>query len=428
MTLSKIPKCALDLIKQFEGCRLSAYPDPASGGDPWTIGWGTTRYKDGLEVKPGDKITQERADSELLYSLESVYLPPLTKIPHFGEMSQEQVGALLSFAYNLGATFYGSPDFTTISRYLRSKDWGRVPEALLLYRNPGSNVEEGLRRRRVAEGELWSKGLSEFKAAKRLMVAKQDTLLKKEPLQSFELGTNSRVEVPRGRSYTVIHSTVEGSHTRVTLDSGAGTWYVYTPHWEFQVPGSTQATSDSKVILLNAPYYTQLDSTTSHAARMCFSSTCAMAAEFLKPGCLGGNRGADDRYLNQYVFKHGDTTNPVAQVRALADLGLVANYRQNLNRESVLSQLRKNIPVPVGYLHKGPVGAPTGGGHWALIVGVDLNREAYIVHDPWGECDLVGGGMMGMQNGANLRYSFKNFEPRWMVEGNGTGWGLLLVR
>lgn len=424
----KIPNCALDLIKRFEGCRLSAYPDPATGAEPWTIGWGTTKYSDGTPVKVGDQITQQKADDELVWSLENVYLPPLFKIPYFSEMSEEQVGALLSFAYNLGALFYGNPDFTTISRYLRSKDWNRVPEALLLYRNPGSSVEEGLKRRRVAEGSLWSTGLKEFKVSKRLMVAKQDTLLKKEPIQAFELDSKSRVEVPRGRSYTVVHTTTEGSHIKVVLDSGAGTWYVYAPHWEFVSPGSSEKASDSKLIKLNVPYYTQLDSTTNHGARMCFSSTCAMAAEFLKPGCLGGNRGADDKYLTQYVFRHGDTTNPLAQVKSLNDLGIMASYRQNLGLSDVIHQLNKGIPVPVGYLHKGPIGAPSGGGHWSLIVGIDMEKSQYIVHDPWGECDLVGGGMMGSQNGAFQRYSFKNFDPRWMVEGKDTGWGLILTK
>ncbi len=70
-------------------------------------------------------------------------------------MNDNQHGALLSFGYNLGAGFYGSPDFNTITRVLRDKEWNKVPDALYLYRNPGTPVEEGLSRRRIAEGELW---------------------------------------------------------------------------------------------------------------------------------------------------------------------------------------------------------------------------------------------------------------------------------
>ena len=65
---------------------------------------------------------------------------------------------LLSFAYNLGAGFYGGDNFNTITRTLKNKEWDKVPDALYLYRNPGSNVEAGLARRRKAEGESWKKG------------------------------------------------------------------------------------------------------------------------------------------------------------------------------------------------------------------------------------------------------------------------------
>ena len=70
-------------------------------------------------------------------------------------MNENQQGALLSFAYNLGARFYGSSGFNTITRVLKNKEWNNVPDALYLYRNPGTNVEAGLARRRTAEGKLW---------------------------------------------------------------------------------------------------------------------------------------------------------------------------------------------------------------------------------------------------------------------------------
>ena len=52
----------------------------------------------------------------------------------------------------------GGADFNTITRVLKNKEWDKVPDALYLYRNPGSNVEAGLARRRKAEGEAWKKG------------------------------------------------------------------------------------------------------------------------------------------------------------------------------------------------------------------------------------------------------------------------------
>jgi len=97
------------------------------------------------------------ANSLLEHQLQNQFLPVLQKIPYWGEMNENQQGAILSFAYNLGVHFYGSPDFNTITKVLKNKEWNKVPEALKLYRNPGSNVEVGLLRRRIAEGALWSK-------------------------------------------------------------------------------------------------------------------------------------------------------------------------------------------------------------------------------------------------------------------------------
>lgn len=147
---------ALKLIQQFEGCHLQAYPDPLSGGEPWTIGWGTTRYSDGRKVAKGDKINRVEADELLQREVDRITEKLRTTVPHWREMADHQQCALVSFAYNLGSGFYGAAGFETISKRLREKDWAKVPEAMLLYRNPGSNVEAGLRRRREAEGRLWS--------------------------------------------------------------------------------------------------------------------------------------------------------------------------------------------------------------------------------------------------------------------------------
>jgi GH24 family phage-related lysozyme (muramidase) len=159
---------AIRLIKEFEGCHLESYPDPLSGGDPWTIGYGTTRYGDGRPVKRGDKINAIEADMLLRLEVDRIAAKLAASVPHWTEMSDEKRSALISFAYNLGSGFYGAQDFETISRRLREKDWGQVPAALLLYRNPGSNVEAGLKRRREAEGKLWSQGFSSPAAAAKL--------------------------------------------------------------------------------------------------------------------------------------------------------------------------------------------------------------------------------------------------------------------
>jgi GH24 family phage-related lysozyme (muramidase) len=152
---------ALKLIQEFEGCAkrlpngtLQAYPDPGTGGEPWTIGWGSTRIN-GRQVQPGQIITQATADSELLTQVGQFQTHLAATIPGWGQLKAQQKAALVSFAWNCGADFYGHPEFGTITRALRDRAYANVPDAMKLYRNPGTNVEAGLRRRRLAEGAMW---------------------------------------------------------------------------------------------------------------------------------------------------------------------------------------------------------------------------------------------------------------------------------
>jgi GH24 family phage-related lysozyme (muramidase) len=147
---------ALKIIKEFEGRSLDAYPDSLHGWDVATIGYGTTRYPDGRKVAKGDKINAIEADMLLRQEIDSIAAKLRDTVPHWAAMADHQKCALISFAYNLGSGFYGAEGFETISRELREKNWPAVPAALLLYRNPGTNVEAGLKRRREAEGQLWA--------------------------------------------------------------------------------------------------------------------------------------------------------------------------------------------------------------------------------------------------------------------------------
>lgn len=154
--MTRVPLPGIELIKQFEGIQLKAYPDPLSGGKPYTVGWGSTRRKDGSPFYLGEVITRAEADELLNWQVEQEFLPSLERIPVWPELNENQRGALLSFAYNLGADFYGSTGFDTLTRVLRDRDWNQIESALLLYRNPGSTVEAGLKRRRQAEADLFN--------------------------------------------------------------------------------------------------------------------------------------------------------------------------------------------------------------------------------------------------------------------------------
>ena len=98
------PAC-IALIQQFEGCAkkqangsFMAYPDPGTGGDPWTIGWGAT----GPGIAPGTVWTQQQCDARLEQDLVR-YAEEVDRALGGAETSQAQFDALVSFHYNTGA-------------------------------------------------------------------------------------------------------------------------------------------------------------------------------------------------------------------------------------------------------------------------------------------------------------------------------------
>lgn len=175
---------------------------------------------------------------------------------------------------------------------------------------------------------------------------------------------------------------------------------------------------------LQVPWYSQMDSADrAQAARMCFSSSCAMLLQYLRPGTLAGPNG-DDQYLKR-VQQYGDTTDPTAQIRALSSFGIRAKFSKVAGFADLEQQINRGVPVPVGFLHRGPVSAPSGGGHWLIVVG--YTKDHLVVHDPFGEADLVSGATLGGV-ARFARYSRRNFGPRWMVEGANTGWAVIAER
>jgi hypothetical protein len=162
---------------------------------------------------------------------------------------------------------------------------------------------------------------------------------------------------------------------------------------------------------LKVTYFAQNDNQSGTGYRECFSSSCAMLAAF------HGRVAGDDAY-NVIRGRYGDTTEAQAQLQTLRHLGLRAEFRTNGTREALLEELRGGRPVAVGWLHKGPANAPTGSGHWSVVIGAD--DRGVIMHDPNGEADLVHGGYLN-RNGARRLYSWANWEPRWRVDGTG-GW------
>lgn len=168
--------------------------------------------------------------------------------------------------------------------------------------------------------------------------------------------------------------------------------------------------------LLNVPYMSQRDNASGEGFRECASSSAAMVAAFW------GKVKTDDAY-NKIRSQFGDTTSIDAQVAALRSLGLDARFRTAGSPAVLEQEIRAGRPVMVGWLHRGHVSAPTGGGHWSVVIGFDTLH--WIHHDPNGEADLVNGGYVNSTNGRKIRYSRRNWERRWRPDG--AGW-LVVVR
>lgn len=171
-------------------------------------------------------------------------------------------------------------------------------------------------------------------------------------------------------------------------------------------------------IILDVPYFYQYDSATGHGGRMCFSSSMAMALDYVDPDKIDGD---DDWYLD-IVLYYGDTVSSDAQIKAARSLGYDASFHADGTQARLEELLNGGMPVPIGVLHHGDVNNPTGGGHWICLVGHDETH--FHVHDPAGEMDLLAGGYIhsGPTDGKFQYYSKKNLMKRWLIANDHDGW------
>ena len=145
----------LSLIKEFEGLMLNAYLCPAR---VWTIGYGNTFHPNGAAVKQGDTLSGEAEAEKLLQQVVSQdFLPHLERIPTWPQLNENQKAAVLSFAFNLGARFYGADGFRSITGLLSDpSQWNNrseVHRVFGLYVKAGGATLPGLVRRRKAEAD-----------------------------------------------------------------------------------------------------------------------------------------------------------------------------------------------------------------------------------------------------------------------------------
>ena len=160
----KINNEGLNLVKSFEGCRLTAYKCPAG---VWTIGYGHTGKVDGKAICAGMTITEAKATELLKQDMTKFENAVLTCSELTFKPNENQFSALVSFAFNCGAG--------NLKTLVKGRSAAVVAEKLLLYNKANGKVLSGLTRRRKAERELFLKAVSKTETTAETGVAKNAT-------------------------------------------------------------------------------------------------------------------------------------------------------------------------------------------------------------------------------------------------------------
>ncbi|HVR90897.1 MAG TPA: lysozyme [Novosphingobium sp.] len=148
-------EAGLALIKHWEGCArrradsmIQAYPDPGTGGPPWTIGWGTT----GADITPGLVWTQAQCDVRLAADLRR-FVAEVARAIGDAPTTANQFDALVSFHYNTGAIAKA-----TLTRRHKAGDFAGAQAEFGKWVHAGGRVMRGLVKRRAEEATLYASG------------------------------------------------------------------------------------------------------------------------------------------------------------------------------------------------------------------------------------------------------------------------------
>jgi lysozyme len=153
-----ISENGLGLIQSFEGFAkvtspnmATAYPDPATGGEPITIGYGTTAVAIGQPITLGEMISRATAQSYLETAINTNFLPTLQQaitVP----LTQNMIDACLSLIYNIGP---GNFLKSSVRTFANQQNWCAAGNAFLLWNKAAGQVVAGLTSRRTQERALF---------------------------------------------------------------------------------------------------------------------------------------------------------------------------------------------------------------------------------------------------------------------------------
>jgi len=150
MALIAVHQTAIDLIKEFEGFVDHWYPDPATGGEPWTCCYGHTSAAGFPKYQKGQKFTQAEGETILKHDLEAVSDAVFKAVTM--PVNAYQFGALVSLAFNIGMKNFRN---SSLLKAVNAGDFKTAAAKFALYNRANKKVMAGLTRRRAAEAELF---------------------------------------------------------------------------------------------------------------------------------------------------------------------------------------------------------------------------------------------------------------------------------
>ena len=178
------------------------------------------------------------------------------------------------------------------------------------------------------------------------------------------------------------------------------------------------------------PYFRQLDNGPD-GWRDCFASSAAMLA------ASAGLVHSDNEYI-YHLARFGDTTSVNAQLRTLRFLGLDAVFTQEGTPEMIEKAISRGSAVLVGWYHEGdltrgepPMCSGTTCGHWSVITGFQgkhspVGDQYYVMHDPMGFPLIEKGGHDRSRSGKSVQIRQSEFNHRWLIEGEASGWMIFI--
>jgi len=254
--------------------------------------------------------------------------------------------------------------------------------------------------------------------------ANVNTIFKKYPKDARSLTVADKLNIAIGQAFQIDKIIPDrDQHSRVIFTNSVQGWkeaYIYQPHWTLPTNAN---------ILLTVPYFSQLDNDSGQGGRECCGTSNAMMLNFLLakarvPSLTEQAKGKGIEPETIYfdvLSKYGDTTNHYANTQALREFGIESYWATNLSFKELLKSLKAGIPLVIGLHYKS-------WGHIVTAIGYRFDRNAAIVHDPYGARagDSDTWAVIGGDSGKADIYSDRVLQSLW-CSGRADGWGRIVT-